>query len=437
MDPRFARVEDGRISVDFHPGQARAWRSEKRFVAITAGTQSGKTTFAPFWYWREIQRCGPGDYIAATPTYPLLNLKVLPSFLWLFDQKLKLGSYNKTDHIFTFSPYGERRAFGSEQAERTQVFFGYAENPDSLESATAKAAWLDEAGQKKFKLESWEAILRRLSIHQGRALITTTLYNLGWYVQNIYRPAERGERDDIDLIRFESKANPSFPLEEWERAKTTLPRWKFDLFYRGIPTRPAGLIYDNFDPDRDTVEPFTLDPSWPRYVGLDFGGVNTAALFYAEDPSTRIENEPGSGMLYLYREYKAGGRTAAQHAQVLRSKVGSGQEAEPMPSLICGGSPSEGQWRDEFRAAGLPVEGPDIADVEVGIQRVYRLHAEHRIKVFTTCKGYLDEKASYARKLDDKNQPTEKIEDKNSYHFMDAERYVIGKLAAHTEFFVV
>ena len=43
------------------------------------------------------------------------------------------------------------------------MYFGHANDPDSLESATAKAAWLDEAAQNKFKLDSWEAILRRLS----------------------------------------------------------------------------------------------------------------------------------------------------------------------------------------------------------------------------------------------------------------------------------
>jgi len=35
---------------------------------------------------------------------------------------------------------------------------------------------------------------------------------------------------------------------------------------------------------------------------------------------------------------------------------------------------------------------------------------------------------SYSRELDDIGEATEKIEDKSSYHFMDAERYMIGWL---------
>ena len=71
---------------------------------------------------------------------------------------------------------------------------------------------------------------------------------------------------------------------------------------------------------------------------------------------------------------------------------------------------------------------PDVTEVEVGIDRVYGAHKRNEILVFDTCTGYLDEKAGYSRELDDNDEPTEKIEDKSSFHFMDAERYVIGWL---------
>jgi hypothetical protein len=50
--------------------------------------------------------------------------------------------------------------------------------------------------------------------------------------------------------------------------------------------------------------------------------------------------------------------------------------------------------------------------------------------VFNTCKGYIDQKHSYSRELDELDQPTEKIENKEDYHFMDAERYIMGWLRA-------
>ena len=116
---------------------------------------------------------------------------------------------------------------------------------------------------------------RRLSIHQGRALITTTPYYLGWLKTEV---ADRAESNpDYDLIRFESTANPAFPPEEWARAEATLPGWKFDLFYRALWSRPAGLIYDNWT-EADKVAPFPIPPDWPRYAGIDFGGLKAADM---------------------------------------------------------------------------------------------------------------------------------------------------------------
>ena len=407
----------GRMRLNFHAGQRRAWMSQKRFVCVLAGTQGGKTSFGPHWLYREITRRGPGDYMVVTPTFPLLEVKALPEFLRLFEQHLQLGRYVASPvRRFSFSQLGGQRTFGrgyDAKKQPTQVFFGYAADPESLESATAKAAWLDEAGQKKFKLGSWQAIQRRLSLAMGRVLITTTPYSLGWLKQQLWDKWKAGSRD-IDVIRFESVVNPAFPREEYERARETLPPWKFDLFYRATFTRPAGLIYDAFDEVRQVVPRFTLPASWPRYLGLDFGGVHTAGMFYAQ--------EPGTGRLYAYREYLAGGRTAEEHARELL-------KGEPMVPQCVGGSKSEGQWRREFQKGGLPVRAPQIADVEVGIDRVYGWHKTDRLFVFSDLTGYLEQKATYSRVLDDNDEPTEQIEDKETFHLLDAERYIVGWLS--------
>jgi hypothetical protein len=405
--------QQGKLRLNFHAGQIRAWQSNARTVAVLAGTQGGKTVFGPPWLYREIQARGPGDYLVVTPTYPLLALKALPEFLRFFKRLLRLGEYvGSPSKCFTFSADGARRTFGAESDIETHVYFGHASDPDSLESATGKAAWLDEAGQKKFKLGSLEAVDRRLAIYQGRKLITTTPYDLGWLKQKIWDRWKAGDKW-IDVIRFDSTENPAFPREEFERARAQLPRWKFDLYYRAIFTRPAGLIYDCFDDSRHKIPRFEIPPEWPRYLGLDFGGVNTAGVFYAE--------EPGTKRLFAYREYKAGGRTARGHTEAIR-------RGEPRIPYCVGGAKSEDQWRDEFCAAGLPVSEPGIADVELGIDRVYGAHQRGEIMVFEDLDGYLEEKLTYSRETDDAGEVTEEIDDKHSFHFMDAERYIIGFL---------
>ena len=423
---------DRKMRLNFHPGQHRAWESLKRFVCVLSGTQGGKTETGPSWLLREIKLRGPGDYMIVTPTYPLLELKALPAFKSLFETKLGLGVYQGHPlRKFTFNEAGKFFLFGpnADKEKDTIVYFGHADDPESLEAATAKAVWCDEAGQKKFRLGSFEAILRRLSIHMGRVLITTTPYDLGWIKQKLYDPWEQANHDhpEIDVIRFDSIENPAFPKEEFERARRDLPLWKFNMFYRAMFSQPAGLIYDCFDPKRHKVPRFTIPPNWHRMLGLDFGGINTSGIFLAEDPISKI--------LYAYREYRpykhggGGTRTARQHVEAILA-------GEPKIPYVVGGAGSEQQWREEFRAAGLPVLEPEVMDssatarntssVEVGISRVYAAISAGELKFFDDLEGITDELESYSRKLDERGEPTDEIEDKSSFHGLDALRYVVA-----------
>lgn len=405
----------GDLLLHLHMGQWKLWVSERRFLVALAGTQSGKTSFGPHWLYREVQLRGPGDYMVVTPTYPLLALKVLPEFLKLFERWLRLGKFTSSGRQFVFSEAGCKRTWPDYDArtmEPVRVVFGHAGDPESLESATAKAAWLDEAGQNKFKLESWEAILRRLSLAEGRVLITTTIYNMGWLKQQLYDPWLEGDTS-IEVSQFASIMNPNFPRSEWKRARRDLPRWKFNMFYRAMFERPAGMIYDCLD-NKDIIPRFAIPDTWQRYLGLDFGGVNTAGVFFAMEPVT--------GRLYAYREYKAGGRSAAEHSEKLR-------EHEIMIPICVGGSKSEGQWRQEFAMGGLPVQPPAVTDVEVGIDRVYGYIKNHKIIWFDDLAGTLDQLLSYSRELDPDGDATEKIADKETFHYLDAVRYIIGYIA--------
>jgi phage terminase large subunit len=179
----------------------------------------------------------------------------------------------------------------------------------------------------------------------------------------------------------------------------------------GIWAAAEGAVYDCFDPTKDVVEPFAIPDSWPRRVGLDFGGVNTAAMFYAKDPD--------SGQYFGYREYHAGGRTAGDHAFWL-------QLNEPKGLYVVGGARSEGQWRLEFSRAGLVVHEPPKITLAQGITRVYGQHKRNTIRIFSTCSAYLKQKSDYRYKKDSIGS-TEAIEDQHAYHLLDAERYIIAK----------
>ena len=396
--------------LNFHRGQARAWDSLARFVVLLMGTQGGKTVFGVEWLKREIENTydaddDTNDYLAVTATHKLMKMKMLPQLRYVFCTLWKMADYHAADQVFEFHD------------TNIQIFLGSAQNPESIESATAKAAWLDEAGQNQFKREAWEAVQRRLSIAAGdggRVLITTTLYNLGWLKNEFY---DRWMKKDpmVEVIQEDSIVNPRFPMVEYERARRNKPSWYFDMFYRGRYSRPAGQIYDVFNSEVHVVPRFDIDKNWPRYQGVDFAGPNgkTAAVWYAMDPT---------GHFYLYREYLGTGKTAAEHVKEWKESEKANNEV-----IIkrLGGSRGEEGWREDYSKSGCVILEPPVKDVEVGINSVYAFHKLSKMSVFDDCLGYIDEKQSYRRELDATYQPTMDIADKESFHFMDAERYIM------------
>jgi hypothetical protein len=408
---------------------------------MIAGSQGGKTAWGPWWLAREIEQCGGGDYLAVTSSYDLFKLKMLPSLLQVFEGILRNGRYWGGDRIIEIAhptkgfgavhSHDHDKMYGriilrSAQAGRTRGQVAVS----GLEATTAKAAWLDEAGQEGFDLAAWRSILRRLSLAEGRILITTTLYNLGWLKREVMdRAEEEGEKtlessergdlevtdnegQDICLIQYDSTLNPAYPMAEFERARATLPNDEFQMFYRGRVARLRHLVYDSFDRKKHTIPRFAVPTEWKRYVGLDFGAVNTAALFYAKEPK---------GSWFCYRSYKAGDRTAQEHT--VQIKMG-----EPKLPTCYGGSKSEGQWRKEFAAAGLPIRVPRVNDVGMAINIVYAAHRQDQIIYFDDLEDVFDEKSRYRWKRDREGNRTDEIEDKSSFHRLDAERYVLGSV---------
>ena len=400
----FYQISDGRLDINPHPGQTQVLDDPARVVCLLCGSQYGKTTLGPVWLHQEMQQRGPGDYLVVTSTFPLLRNKLLPELQKYFGHYLKWGEWKAAERVFeSFEKVDGASAY--------RIIVGSATSPESLESATAKAAWLDEAGQHQFTREAWEAINRRVTINRGRILITTTPYEFNWFKTEIYDRWKQGDKN-ISVIQGDSIDNPAFPIEEYERQRGLLPRWKFNMFFRGQFEKPAGLIYDAFDDNVCLIPRFTLPESWPRYVGHDFGPNNTAAVWYAQDP--------GTGFLYVYRTYHDGGLSAYDHAQKFKQmSVG-----ENIIKRV-GGALAEDGWRESFTAAGWPISKPRERGVEVGINTVYGWHQQNKLFVFNDLSAYLDEKLSYSRKLDDNYEPTAVIEDKSTYHHMDAERYIL------------
>lgn len=405
---------NGTLTLDLHEAQSKVWQSDRRFTALIAGTQSGKTSYAPWHLWKWVRQFGSGDYLAATASYDLFKLKMLPEMLNTFEHVLRIGRYWAGDKIVELQDPTTGKFWASRADDRMwgRIILRSAQAPGGLESASVLAALLDEAGQDDFTLAAWEAVLRRLSLSQGPVFIGTTPYNLGWIKTEIYDRWRAGHSDYL-VVQADSTVNPAFPQAELERARETLPAWKFNMFYRGQFGRPAGMIYGDYDESLHLIDPFPIPLEWPRYVGLDFGANNTAKLWLAEDVARDA--------LYVYRESLEGGKTTQEHVNDALKHA----TTERVVRWV-GGSHSETQQRRDWGAAGIRVHESPIVDVEAGIDRVIQLFKQNRLFIFNTCRGLMDELGRYSRVIDDMGQPTEKIKDKETFHRLDALRYIVG-----------
>ena len=418
------QIVDDKVRLTLHPGQTKAWDSDARFVFMLAGTQGGKTSFGPWWLWERIKENGPGDYLAVTASFDLFKLKMLPEMRTIFERVLSVGRFWAGDKVIELKDMatGRFHAKASTDPMWGRIILRSAQSEGGLESATAKAAWLDECGQNNFPLRQWEAVLRRLSLHQGRALGTTTLYNRGWVKTQIYDRWKAGD-PDYDVIQFASYVNPAFPRTEYERAERTLATWKLRMFYQGLFDKPAGLIYDCFDEDLHIINSFRIPRDWPRVVGIDPVGAVVTAIFLAWDDASQ--------RLHWYDEYYGPyGKTTEEHANEVKKKAA--EQGGPVVAWIAGAK-SERQARLDWQAAGIPVIEPPISDVESGIDRVYGLFKGHWLVVHRSCKHSLAEIGSYSRVLDENDEATEVIQDKHDYHCCDGGRYGIAWLTEPQE----
>jgi len=407
------------VDLYLHEGQRRMWESNRRFVFMIAGKQSGKTTAGPLWLLREILKHGAGDYLAVSATADLFILKMLPALKQFFVNDLGIARYWAGDRVLelcdlTTGKFGAVTASDHEKMH-SRIILRTAESEAGMQSASGKAAWLDEPGL--YKASVYKDIRGRLSLAAGPILGTTTPYEMNWLKKEIYDPWEKGD-PEIDVINFVSTVNPLFSQAEYDSLERTMQPYQFALDYKGSFGRPPAAIYEDFvDALREDgghkVRRFIIPQEWPRMVAVDPGIVNPGKIWVAHDV---VKDE-----FYIYRAEKGGiRRDAKQHA---RDDVKTAKEGSERVIWWAVGAKSEKYWREDYTSEGAkPCREPDSMDVEEGIDRMTRLIKQHRLFIMDDLRPLIDEMMSYSREIKN-GEVTKNIKDKATFHLMDACRY--------------
>lgn len=407
-----------KIEIDLIPGQGYLLADYRaRTLAAIAGTGGGKTQMG-YWWLKTRMEMFPGyGWGVAEPTYQMLEKILINS---PDPQRPSLIDYMKQIGFYIDYKAGPRILL----TKLGSLYLGSADNPDTMQGPALKGYWLDEGGM--MSLIAHQTAIQRISFYDGQEFISTTPYNRGWLKTEIHDKAD-GKR--IHVEKWTSIDNPAFPQHVYEEMRDTMQPHRFRMMYMAEFERPVGMIYSSFDSEKCVITPFKIPASWPRYVGMDYGPVNTAVIWFAKSP-VKYKGWP-VGTMFAYREYLEGNKSIEQHTKDLK-KLSKG---EAINRKTASPVPSERQWRREFMQYGWNLQECRIKDVEVGIDKVWSMHHQNKLVYFNTMRHTLSQKEEYRRKLDESQQPTEAIQDKEQFHFMDSERYIIADLAGRRPIF--
>jgi hypothetical protein len=377
--------------------------------------------------WDKIMQNGEGadDAVAwaVSPAFPLQREKLLPAFKNYFIEIMNIGEFHAADKVLDVTI--NRKGGGS---ATYQIHFKSADG--TLESATVFAMICDEAGLDDFEEDSWEACIARTGTTEqsggGRILITSSLYNFGWLKRNIHDQWLAGN-PDIEVVQFDSLMNPNFSEKIWNAEKKRLPAWKFDLRYRGVYTRPGGVIYQDFDNDC-IVDPFEIPISAYRHIGVDPGLVSHSTVFFAciypnELVYAAFKHADNINPVYVLYDSNLTGSvettmTNKEHAERLVAR-----NDFAMIKTACGGAASEVYFRADYQSVGIAIIEPRFREVSAGIDIVSNMLKEKRLYVFSDQKRIIKEFEEYSYKLDKDGDIVPVIKDKERFHGLDSVRY--------------
>lgn len=397
-------VSDHGMGEMFRPNgeqQERVLLSEKPIVLFAAGIQSGKTLVGTLK--TKIAMCKytseEDNFLVCAPTYKILAQSTLPPFLKFMDG---LGEYHKQDAMFKMHNGG-------------RCYFRTGTQPDSIVGITSvRFVYGDEAGL--YTLYFWENIQARAAFKNAQIVLTTSPYTLNWVYKELIRPKlrDKNARPDVEYIKARSIDNPYFSREYFERMKATMDERRFRAMFGGEWEKMEGLVYDCFEEEENSCQPFEFPAGTQFYAGVDWGTTAPFALV--------VRAITPDGRHYQPTEVYKSGLTILDMIALAKQKA----LAYPIKAFYC--DPSQPGHIEEFSRSGLPAVPADNR-VRMGLDFHYELIKTRRFKLFRGDNKYsFDEYETYHYPSEDEIKQDTKVTDtlpvKQSDHAMDAARYV-------------
>lgn len=279
-----------------------------------------------------------------------------------------------------------------------------------LRGMTACLALVDEATLVPEAF--WTQLLARLSVPGARLLATTNPDGPNHWLRQQF--LLRAPQLNLASWHFTLDDNPSLD----PKYVADLKAENVGLFYRrnilGEWALAEGAVFDMWDPDRHVV---TVLPAVRRWiaVGIDYGTTNPFAALALGLGADNV--------LYLGHEWRWDSKTQhrqltdAQYSEKLRAWL-KGIGVHPQWTIV---DPSAASFVTQLHQDGLvPAQGDNA--VLDGIRCVASLLGRNKLKVHSSCQGFINEIPGYSWDPD-KAAKGEDAPIKADDHSLDAARY--------------
>jgi phage terminase large subunit-like protein len=264
--------------------------------------------------------------------------------------------------------------------------------------------WLDEEPPQ----DIWAQVVRGTFARKDTVTLITMTPEEGMtdVVRQFLEDLQKGQA----VIRATWDDAPHMTPEMRANKLLSIPAHQRDMRSKGDPLMGAGIVFP-FAEDQITVEPFEIPRHWPQIIGIDFGWQHPFAacnLAYDRDTDT----------IYITADYREPKVTPAIHAAAIRPWGAWKPVAWPHDGLN-----TEKGTGDELRQAyvneGFNVlpwkatnppqagkkEGEGGNSVEAALLDMFERFESGRLKVFKTCRNWLEEHRSYHRDVKGKIVP--------------------------------
>lgn len=258
--------------------------------------------------------------------------------------------------------------------------------------------WLDEEPPK----EIWAQFLRAGLAKRNSILYITMTPEEGMteVVTQFMNNLAQGQA----IIQAGWDDAPHFTSEMKEQKLMAFSPHEREMRSKGTPLMGAGLVFDTPE-SQIKVEPFEIPRHWPQIVGIDFGWDHPFA-------AGKIAWDRDNDCIYLTNEYRESKALPIVQAQAIKAWGDWVPVAWPHDGLNTEKGTGE-QLRQAYVDSGLnllpwkatnppqagQVEGEGGNSVEASILDLVDREATGKLKVFSNCNIYFEERRMYHRDL--------------------------------------